>query len=81
MQSNRDETIIHFEDGSYKHMNTEDVYNHMCEEYRCEDIKELLSPKYSEETGKLYRLVRWINDQESLIDANILKQDEPNKLA
>ncbi len=47
------EIVIHLEDGSYKHLSTEDVYNHMSEESKCEDIKELISPKNSEETGKL----------------------------
>jgi hypothetical protein len=40
-------------------MNTEDVYNHLCEDYKCEDIIELISTKYSEDTGKLYILVKW----------------------
>jgi hypothetical protein len=51
------ETIVHLEDGSYRIMDTEDIYNHIVEDYRCEDIKELLTPKYSENTGKLYILV------------------------
>lgn len=70
------DTIIHLEGGSYKRMHTEDMYNHISEEFKCEYIKDLLSPNNSEETGKLYMLVKWKNVQESLIDADILKRDE-----
>ncbi len=73
--------MIHFEDGSDKAMNTEDTYNHMSEEYKCEDIGELISPKYSEETGKLYVVVKWKNGHESIINADLLKRDEPIRLA
>jgi hypothetical protein len=56
---NTGETIIHFEDGSYKNNNTEDVYNHMDQEYKCDVIKLLICPKYSENMGKLYIEVEW----------------------
>ncbi len=75
------ETIIQLEDGSYKKMNTEDVYNHMSNEYQCEDIAELISPKYSVNTGKLYITVKWRDGHESIIDADTLKRDEPLRLA
>jgi hypothetical protein len=80
VQNDTGETIIHLEDGSYWHMSAEDVYNHMFEEHRCKDIKESLSPKYSKETGKQYKLMKWTNDYESLVDADILKRDEPGSL-
>lgn len=75
------ETIVHLEDGSYRIMDTEDIYNHKVEDYRCKDIKELRAPKYSEDTGKLYILVRWMDGHESAIDAESLKKDEPMRLA
>jgi hypothetical protein len=53
------DTILHFEDGSYDEMNVEDVYNHINQEYKCEDIEELTSLKYSEDSGKLCVIVRW----------------------
>lgn len=56
---NTGETIIHFEDGSYKNNDTEDVYNHMDQEYKCDVIKLLICPKYSENMGKLYIEVEW----------------------
>ncbi len=62
-------------------MDTEDVNNHMNEEYRCEDIEKLIAPRYSENTGKLYIVVKWVDDHESIIDAELLKKDEPNRLA
>jgi hypothetical protein len=75
------EIMLHFEDGSYRKMNTEDVYNHMSDEYKCEDIAEIISPKYSEDTGKLYVIVKWRNGQESIIDADLIKGDDPLRLA
>ncbi len=75
------EIMLHFEDGSYRKMNMEDVYNHMSDEYKCEDIAELISPKYSEDTDKLYVIVKWRNGQESIIDADLIKEDYPLRLA
>jgi hypothetical protein len=69
------------EDGSYKRMGTEEVYNHIQDEHQCEDIVELISPKYSEETGKLYITVKWKDGHESIVDAESLKRDEPLRLA
>ncbi len=79
--NNADEVIIHMEDGSYKRMGTEEIYNHIQDEYQCEDIVELISPKYSEETGKLYITVKWKDGNESIVDAESLKRDEPLRLA
>jgi hypothetical protein len=62
-------------------MNTEEVYNHMCDEYKCEDIIELISPKYSEDTGNLYSLVKWRDGYESLINAQLLQKDDHIMLA
>jgi hypothetical protein len=46
--------IIHFEDGSYSEMNTEVIYNHINQEYKCEEGEDLKSPNYSRDAGKLY---------------------------
>jgi hypothetical protein len=71
------EVIIHFDDGSNKSMDTEDIYNHMEQDYKCEEIEEFVDPKYSDETGKLYILIRWRDGHESLIDAEIIRKDDP----
>jgi hypothetical protein len=75
------ETIIHFEDGSYRRIDTEDVYNHINQEYKCEEIEEWICPKYSEETGKLYIMIKYKDGRETLIDAEIIRCDDPICLA
>lgn len=75
------ETIIHFEDGSYRRIDTEDVYNHINQEYKCEEIEEWICPKYSEETGKLYIMIKYKDGRETLIDAEIIRCDDPSHLA
>jgi hypothetical protein len=73
--------IVHFEDGSYKKMDTEDVYNHINQEYKCDEVQDIAALTYSEETGSLYATLKWKNGKETLIDANLLKRDDPIRLA
>ncbi len=75
------EIIVHFEDGLYRQMSTEDVYNHMSQECKSEEIKEWTSHKYSEETGKLYITLKWKDGHESWINADIIRRDDPIQLA
>jgi hypothetical protein len=75
------ETIIHVEDGSYSQIDTEDAYNHLNQEYKCEEIEEWICPKYSEETGKLYIMLKYKDGHESLIYAEIIRHDDPICLA
>lgn len=75
------DTIIHFEDGSYKEMSTEDVYNHLNHDYRCEDVEELLSLQYSNDSGKLYVMIKWKDGREYPLDAELLRKDDPMRLA
>jgi hypothetical protein len=77
----RGDTVIHFEDGSYREMDTEEIYNHMTQDYRCKDIEYLISTQNSEETGKLYVMIKWNNGNESILDAELLKKNEPIHLA
>jgi len=66
------DVIRYMEDGSYKTMSTEEVYNSMNKDY---------ANNHSEADGKLYIKVRWHTGEESLIDAQDLKADEPLRLA
>jgi len=73
--------IMHLEDGSYKMMLTEKVYNEMSKDHSNNKISELLGFSYSDQDGKLYVKVKWHTGDESLIDAQTLKEDEPLQLA
>jgi hypothetical protein len=75
------DVILYMEDGSYKTMSTEEVYNNMNKDYANKDIVDLLGVNYSEADGKLHIKVRWHTGEESLIDAQDLKADEPLRLA
>ena len=65
------------EDGSYKTLSTEEVYNNMNKDYANKDIIDLLEVNYSEADGKLYIKVKWHTGEETLIDAQALKANEP----
>ena len=75
------DVILYMEDGSYKTMSTEEVYNNINKDYANKYIVDLLEVNYSEADGKLYIKVKWHTGEESLIDAQDLKADEPLRLA
>jgi hypothetical protein len=45
--------IWHMEDGSYIHLRTEELYNHMSEDTKAEEITRLITHQVSATTGKL----------------------------
>jgi len=69
--------IMHLEDGSYKMVSTEEVYNEMFKDHSNSKISELLGFSYSNQDGKLYVKVKRHTGDESLIDAQTLKEDDP----
>jgi len=73
--------ILYMEDGSYKTMSTEEVENSMNKDYANKDVVDLLEVNHSEADGKLYIIVRSHTGEESLIDAQDLKAEEPLRLA
>jgi hypothetical protein len=75
------EVILYMEDGSYKNVSTEEIYNNMNKDYSNKEIVDLLEVRYSEADGKLYIKVKWHTGEETLIDALDLKADEPLRLA
>ena len=68
------DVILHMEDGSYKILSTEKVYNNMNKDYANKDIIDLLEVNYSEADGKLYIKVKWHTGEETLIDAQALNE-------
>jgi hypothetical protein len=50
-------------------------------DYANKDIIDLLEVNYSEADGKLYIKVKWHTGEETLIDAQALKANEPLRLA
>ena len=62
------DVILHMEDGSYKTLSTEEVYNNMNTDYANKDIIDLLEVNYPEADGKLYTKVKWHTGEETLID-------------
>lgn len=69
------------EDGSYVHMPTEELYNHMSKDTNAEEISRLITHQVSTTTGKLYVLVEWHTGNSSLVEATMLQKDEPHRLA
>ena len=69
------------EDGSYKTLSTEEVYNNMNKDYANKDIINLLEVNYSEADGKLYIKVKWHTGEGTLIHDQALKASEPVRLA
>lgn len=73
--------IWSMEDGTYLHLPTEELYNHMCEDTKASEITHMITHQTSRTTGKLYILVQWDTGNSSLIDATDLQKDEPVRLA
>jgi hypothetical protein len=73
--------IMQLEDGTYKEIPTEEVYNHMEETTQPQEISRYIALKYSDTSGKLYVQVELTSGDEEIYDANKLKIDEPQKLA
>jgi hypothetical protein len=48
---------------------------------RCEDISNIIGSEFDEADGKLYLQVEWGDGRESSIDAELLQQDDPLRLA
>jgi hypothetical protein len=75
------EVIIHFEDGSYQTMPTEEVYNHLSQDHDSSEIEKILGHTWAPLSGKLKIKVQWYTSEESLIEAEVLKEDNPLMLA
>ncbi len=75
------ETIIFAGNDHPNQPNTGEVYNHFDAELRCDDIDDIISSKFDDINGKLYIKVRWKNNQESYISAELIQHDDPARLA
>jgi len=73
--------IWHLEDGTYVHMRTDEIYDHIASDTKMEEIDQLIGHQISTVTGKLYILVRWDTGNSTLIEASLLQRDEPHRLA
>jgi hypothetical protein len=80
-ESCQSESIIHVGDGNYNEEYTNEIYNHVDEEVKCQDIKDIYGSNFSESDGKLYLDIRWNDGRESKLDAEKLQLDDPLRLA
>jgi hypothetical protein len=71
----------HIEDGLYRCTNTEVVYDHYDMDYKCDNIRSIIGTEFNPVSGKLMALVSWEDDQQSHVEAEMIKQDDPMKLA
>jgi len=72
---------MQLEDGTYKELPTEEVYNYMEETTQQQEISRYIALKYSDTSGKLHVQVELTSGDEEIYDANKLKSDEPKRLA
>jgi hypothetical protein len=75
------DVILHCEDGSYKTLSAEEVMNHLNQSQDVKEIAKILDHQWAPLSGNLLLKVQWYTDEESLIEADILKEDNPMLLA
>ena len=73
--------ILHMEDGSYKTLSTEEIYSHLNRDHDDDAIEEIVGHEWAMESGKLLVKVKWHTGEVSLLDANLVKEDNPLMLA
>ena len=75
------EVILHMEDGSYQTMPTTEVLNHLSQDQDTKEIESILNHQWAPLSGKLILKVKWYTGDESLLDADTLKEDNPMMVA
>jgi RNA binding exosome subunit len=83
LDDNYDNYVIHADYEVEKECNTnpETIYNHFNKDYKYTDIQEILNLENHSDDGKLYAKVKWNNQQETLISAELIRSDDPILLA
>jgi hypothetical protein len=71
----------HIEDGLYRKVNTEVVYDYYDTNHKCENIESIISTEFDPISGKLIALVLWDDGQQTHVDAEMIKRDDPMRLA
>jgi hypothetical protein len=83
LDDNYDNYVIHADHEVEKECNTnpETMYNHFNKDYKYTDIQEILNLENHSDDGKLYTKVKWNNQQDTLIPAELIHSDDPLRLA
>jgi hypothetical protein len=72
---------IHLEDGQYKEVNTNEMYDHYDADHKCDNIESIIETEFDPVSGKLMALVLWDDGQLSQVDAEMIRVDDPMRLA
>ena len=75
------DVILHLEDGSCKKMPTEEIINHLNQDQDTKEIDSIVGHQWAPLSGKLMLKVKSYTDEESLIDAELLREDNPMMVA
>ena len=74
--------VLQMEDGSYKTVSTEEIYdNHLNRDHSDDAIEEIVGHEGVLESGKLLVKVEWHTVEVSLLDATLVREDNPLMLA